>query len=227
MRKPVVDYRTFRLSKINEPQFEHLKFLLGWLGYFALYFLTENSIPYEKCYSVHCALDDVIPFCEYFVIPYVGWYLLIVGSLIYFALYNPDNFKNMMKFIIVTQIVAMAIYIIFPNRQDLRPAEFARDNIFTDIVGLLYSFDTSTNVCPSLHVAYSIGIASTWLKERSASKWCKVLIVIFCLLVCISVAFVKQHSVVDIFAAIPVCLLAEYIAFGKSYWKNRKTVSNS
>lgn len=214
MRKPVVDYRTFRLSKINEPQFKHLQYLLGWIGYFALYFLTENLIPHDKCYPVHCGLDDIIPFCEYFVIPYVGWYLLIAGSLLYFALYNPDNFKNMMKFIIVTQIVAMAIYIIFPNRQDLRPDEFVRDNIFTDIVGLLYTFDTSTNVCPSLHVAYSIGIASTWLKEKLASTWCKTFIVIFCFLVCISVAFVKQHSVVDIFVAIPVCLLAEWIAFG-------------
>lgn len=216
MRKPVVDYRTFRLSKINEPQFAHLKFLLGWIGYFILYFLTENLIPYDKCFPVHCWLDDVIPFCEYFVIAYVGWYFLIAGSLIYFALYNPDNFKNMMKFIIVTQIVAMAIYIIFPNRQDLRPAEFMRDNVFTRIVGLLYSLDTSTNVCPSLHVAYSIGIASTWLKEKSASKWCKTFITIFCFLVCISVSFVKQHSVVDIIAAIPVCFLAEWIAFGKS-----------
>lgn len=219
MRKPVVDYKTFRLSKIREPQFKHLLFLLGWIGYFALYFLTENLIPYEKCYPVHSVLDDMIPFCEYFVIPYVGWYLLIVGSLIYFALYNPDNFKNMMKFIIVTQVVAMAIYILFPNRQDLRPEVFARDNIFTDIVGLLYRFDTSTNVCPSLHVAYSIGIASTWLKEKSASKWCKTFIVTFCFLVCISVAFVKQHSVVDIFVALPVCLLAEWIAFGRSYWR--------
>ena len=222
MRKPVVDYRTFRFSKINEPEFKHLQYLLGWIGYFALYFLTENLIPHEKCYPVHCGLDDIIPFCEYFVIPYVGWYLLIAGSLLYFALYNPDNFKNMMKFIIVTQIVAMAIYIIFPNRQDLRPNEFVRDNVFTNIVGLLYTFDTSTNVCPSLHVAYSIGIASTWLKEKSASKGCKTFIVIFCFLVCISVAFVKQHSVVDIFVALPVCLLAEWVAFGKCYWKRRR-----
>lgn len=222
MRKPVVDYSTFKLSKINEPQFKHLLYLLGWIGYFILYFLTENLIPRDKCYPVHCYLDDVIPFCEYFVIPYVGWYLLIVGSLIYFMLYNPDNFTNMMKFIIVTQVVAMAIYILFPNRQDLRPTEFVRDNIFTDIVGLLYTADTSTNVCPSLHVAYSIGIASTWLKEKSASIRCKVLITIFCFLICISVAFVKQHSVVDIFVALPVCLLAEWIAFGKSYWRKPK-----
>ena len=219
MRKPVVDYRTFKLSKIREPQFRHLLFLLGWVGYFILYFLTENFIPYEKCYPVHCWLDDVVPFCEYFVIPYVGWYLLIVGSLIYFALYNPKNFENMSKFIIVTQVVAMVIYILFPTRQDLRPEMFPRENIFTGILGLIYRFDTNTGVCPSLHVAYSVGIASTWLKEKSASKLCKTLITIFCFFVCISVAFVKQHSVVDIFAAIPVCILAEWIAFGKSYYQ--------
>ena len=42
MRKPVVDYRSFRLSKINEPQFKHLQYLLGWVGYFILFFLTTS-----------------------------------------------------------------------------------------------------------------------------------------------------------------------------------------
>ncbi len=219
MRKPIVDYRNFRFSKLNTPEYQHLLYLLGWVVYFALYFLTENLIPYSRCYVVHSPLDDIIPFCEYFVIPYVGWYLLIVVSLIYFALYNVKNFIGLQKFIIVTQMVAILIYIVFPNRQDLRPDVFVRDNIFTDIVKLLYTFDTSTNVCPSLHVAYSIGIASTWLKEKSASCLTKTVVSVFCLLVCLSVVFVKQHSVVDIFAAIPLCILAEYIAFGKSYWR--------
>ena len=220
MRKPVVDYRSFKLSKINEPQYRHLLLLLGWPIYFSLYFITEQLIPLERCYPIHCFLDDIVPFCEYFVIAYAGWYFLIVGSLIYLALYNPDNFKGMMKFIITTQVVAMIIYIIFPNRQDLRPTEFLNENIFTFIMGLIYKFDTSTNVCPSLHVAYSIGIASTFLKEKSVSKLSKTLITVFCFMICISVAFVKQHSVVDIFAAIPVCIIAEWIAFG-GYWKEK------
>ena len=220
MRKPVVDYRSFKLSKINEPQYRHLLLLLGWPIYFALYFITEQLIPLERCYPIHCFLDDIVPFCEYFVIAYAGWYFLIVGSLIYLALYNPDNFKGMMKFIITTQVVAMIIYIIFPNRQDLRPTEFLNENIFTFIMSLIYKFDTSTNVCPSLHVAYSIGIASTFLKEKSVSKLSKTLITVFCFMICISVAFVKQHSVVDIFAAIPVCIIAEWIAFG-GYWKEK------
>ena len=116
----------------------------------------------------------------------------------------------------------MVIYIVFPNRQDFRPDVFVRDNIFTAIVGVLYRIDTCTGVCPSLHVAISIGIASTWLREKSASKTCKTFIVAFCFLVCISVAFVKQHSVVDIFVAIPVCLVAEYLTFIRPKMKLRQ-----
>lgn len=220
MRKPVVDYKKLRLHNLRSSEFSHLLYLLGWVGYFALYFLTENLIPRETCYAVYSPLDDLIPFCEVFVVPYVLWYLLIVFSLLYFALYNTDSFKKLMTFIIVTQVAAMAVYIIFPNRQDLRPDAFPRDNVFTDILGLIYSFDTSTNVCPSLHVAYSVGIASVFLKEKDASRALKIIITVFCLLVCVSVAFVKQHSVVDIFAAIPLCILAEYITYRK-YWKRK------
>ena len=90
---------------------------------------------------------DVIPFCEIFVIPYVFWYALIAISLGYFALYNVDSFKKLQIFIMITQGVAMAIYIAFPNMQDLRPVEFARDNLLTRLVGFLYTFDTDTNVC--------------------------------------------------------------------------------
>lgn len=222
MKKPVVDYSGFRLSKINDPRFSHLKLLSGWIGYFILYVLTENLIPAEICYPVHCWLDDVIPFCEWFIIPYVLWYLLIVGSLLYFLLYNVENFKNLQKYIIVTQVVAMAVYILFPNRQDLRPEVFPRDNLLTQLVGLIYSLDTNTGVCPSLHVAYSIGIASTWMREKSVTKPWKALIVALAALICISVAFVKQHSVVDIFAAVPVCLLAEWLVFYRHKRKGAK-----
>lgn len=213
MKKPVVDYRQFRFSKLKDPQFSHLLLLLGWVVYFLLYLLTENLIPVEKCYPVHCWIDEVIPFCEVFVIPYVFWYLLIVISLVYFALYNTDSFRNLSKFIMVTQLVAMACYIIFPTRQDLRPEFFARDNIFTQLLSAIYGVDTNTGVCPSLHVAYSIGIASVWLKEKDVHKLWKAFIVVAVVLICLSTMFVKQHSAVDFFVALPVCALAEWFVF--------------
>ena len=221
MKKPVVDYRQFRLSKLNDPKFSHLKLLLGWVGYFALYFLTENLIPRENCYVIHAPLDDLIPFCELFIIPYVFWYALIVISLLYFLLYNVDSFKKLQTYIIITQVAAMAIYILFPNRQDLRPAEFPRENIFTEIISWLYAFDTSTNVCPSLHVAYSLGIASVWVKEKGVSRWWKAFVVVAVILICLSTAFIKQHSIVDAFAALPICAAAELILY-RDYYKNKR-----
>lgn len=229
MRKPVVDYRQLRPSKLRDPEYYHLLYLMGWVGYFALYFLTENLIPAENCYPVHCWLDDVVPFCEVFVIPYTFWYVLIVISLLYFVLYNPDSFKKLMTFIIVTQIVAMVVYIIFPTRQDLRPEVMPRENLFTWVLSLIYQFDTNTGVCPSLHVAYSLGIASVWVKEYGVSRWWKAFVVFAAVLISISTAFVKQHSVVDIFAALPLALLGEIIVFGKCYWwpKIRKMPAES
>lgn len=223
MKKPVVDYRKLRLSNATDPEFRHIFLLLGWVVYFALYLLTENLIPAESCNVVHCALDDLIPFCEYFVIPYVLWYVLVAGSLLYFILYNVDSFKKLQTYIIITQVIAMAIYIIWPSRQDMRPEVFDRDNIFTRLVGCLYAADTSTNVCPSLHVGYSLGIASVWLKEKGISKWFKAFMVVFVASICLSTMFIKQHSAVDFFAALPMCLLAEILVFGKSWWKPRLT----
>ena len=45
------------------------------------------------------------------------------------------------------------------------------------------------------------------------NKWVRAAIAIWCGVICISVAFVKQHSVADIFAAIPMCLFAEWFVF--------------
>ncbi|MBQ3224086.1 MAG: phosphatidic acid phosphatase, partial [Oscillospiraceae bacterium] len=148
MKKPAVDYRNFRLSKINSPEFSHLKLLIGWVVYFVMYFLTERLIPIESCHVIHSRLDDMIPFCEYFVIPYVGWYFLVFGSLLYFLFYNVESFTRLQKYIIFTQVVAMAIYILYPSIQLLRPDVFPRDNIFSRLVGVLYAADTNTNVFP-------------------------------------------------------------------------------
>lgn len=223
MRKPVIDYRQLRLKELSSPQYRHLLWLLGWVVYFALYFLTENLIPESICHDVSLPIDRKIPFCEWFVLAYVGWYVLIVWSLGYFALYNIRYFKGLQQFIIVTQAVAMVCYILYPSTTGTlrQMCDVDRENIATWILGIIQSADTPTGVCPSLHVAYSLGIASTWLKEKQASKWTKLFVVLACLVICASVVFVKQHAFIDIIAAIPVCILAEVLVYGKSYWLPR------
>ena len=218
MTRQPYDYSGFSLKKLNEPRFAHVKLLGGWLAYFALYFITENLIPAERCHPIHCALDDLIPFNEYFLFFYVGWYFLVFGALAYTFFFDVPAFKKVQTFIMITQAVAMLCYIVWPSRQDLRPEVFERENILTALMGFIYAFDTSTGVCPSLHVAYSLGILSVGLKDRRLSPVWKIALTLFVLGVCAAVCFVKQHSAVDVFAALPVCLLAEILLYGRDYW---------
>lgn len=175
-------------------------------------------IPAEHCTPVHMWLDDLIPFNEWFLFFYVFWYGLIFFSLVFFLLYNVESFQKLQTYFIITQLTATMIYILFPSRQDLRPEVFPRENFLTDCVALLYRVDTNTGVCPSLHVACSLGIASVWMKEQSTKALWKVFIVLSVIGICLSTMFIKQHSAADFFAAIPVCLLAEWYLYGKEYW---------
>ena len=221
MKRQAYDYRGFSLKKLNESRFSHVKLLGGWIVYFALYFITENLIPAERCHVIHCMLDDRIPFREGFVFFYVGWYLLVAGALAYTLFFHVDGFRKLQIYIMITQGVAMLCYILYPSVQNLRPAVFPRQNLFTALLGLIYAFDTPTGVFPSLHVAYSLGILSVALKDRELSRIGKAGIGLFVLMVCLAVCFVKQHSALDVFAALPVCLLAEILVYGKDYWLPR------
>lgn len=221
MKKPMIDYRELSLSTVREPRYRHVLLVLGWVFYFTMYFITENLIPPERCHPMHCTLDDLIPFNEWFLIFYAGWYLLVFGSLLYYFLYDADKFSKLQTYIIVTQVVAMTVYVLWPSRQDLRPAVFPRENVLTAIMAFIYSFDTSTGVCPSLHVAYSMGILSVGLKDKALPVWSKVLLTFVVIMICLAVCFVKQHSALDVLAALPVCLLAEYLTF-HVFFKEKK-----
>lgn len=225
MKKQPYDYHGFSLRRLSEPRFSHLWLLAGWIGYFTLYFITENLIPESSCHSIHCGLDDLIPFCEAFAVFYVGWYLLVFGALAYTLFFDVPRFRKLQIFIMITQAVAMICYIVYPSVQNLRPETFPRSNLFTWVMGLIYAFDTPTGVCPSLHVAYSLGILSVGLKDERLAKGWKAALTFVVVMISLAVCFVKQHSALDVLWALPLGLLAEALVYGKDYWlpKLRKT----
>ena len=220
-KKKPVDYSGFSLRRLNEPRFSHMKLLGGWIFYFTMYFITENLIPASACHPMHCALDDIIPFNEFFLIFYVGWYALVFCSLAYTLFFDVPNFKKIQTYIIITQVIAMTCYVVWPTRQDLRPTVFERDNFLTALTAFIYSFDTSTGVCPSLHVGYSLGILSVALKDRELGTGWKIALGFIVFMICCAVCFVKQHSALDVLFALPMCLVAEWLTFGKDYWLPR------
>ena len=57
-----------------------------------------------------------------------------------------------------------------------------------------------------------------WLGQL-ADAGVKAALVFVVFMICIAVCFVKQHSALDVVAALPLCLLAECVTFGKCYWR--------
>lgn len=216
-RGNIVNYRQFRFRKLNTPEFEHLKYLAYWPVFGFFFLLVERLWIRESYYPIHCAWDDAIPFCEYFLIPYLFWFVFLVGIHIYTLLFDTESFKKMMKFIIVSYSAAMLIYILFPNCQELRPLAFERDNIFTRFLAGFYQFDTNTNVCPSIHVIGSVAVMlAAWNSKHFSKPGWRIIFCATAFLISISTVFLKQHSLLDVLAAIPICVAATVIVYGKN-----------
>lgn len=214
----VVDYRRLRPGNLNTSEFSHVKLLLYWPLFGFVFFLLEDVLIRDAYTAMYCPLDDEIPFCELFVIPYFAWFLFLIGAHVYTLLYNVAAFRRLMGFIMVTYTLSTVIFILFPTCQTFRPQVFPRDNFLTAVVAWLYDFDTSTNVCPSLHVVGSIAaMLAFWDCESFSEGGRKGGIGIGALLISISTVFLRQHSVLDLLAALPVCL----VGYGAVYKPKR------
>lgn len=203
-----IDYSGLRLNRLKEPQYRHIFYLLFWPAFGLAFLLLERFLPFTY-HTVECRLDSYIPFCEFFVIPYFFWFVFMFWIMVYGFFFDIDAFKKFSRFIIITYTVTAIIYFVYPTMQQLRPDEFARDNIFTDIVKLLYGFDTNTNVCPSIHILGAMASFFTaWHSKRYCTAGWRILFLIITVLVCLSTVFLKQHSIIDIVSALILCAAA-------------------
>ncbi len=171
-------------------------YLIFYLSVFA--WLEANVVPK---YIIHCKLDEVIPFCETFIIPYVFWFLYIPGAFIWFSRRSWQEYKKLCIMVFSGLTICLAIYYIFPTGLNLRLAANPHETGFLyNLVVLLRGIDTPTNVCPSIHVMNTVmvfqAICSTeGLKHRRLTLAVHFVIAV---LICASTVLLDQHSVVDV-----------------------------
>lgn len=208
----------------------HLLLLVFWPVYGLSFYLVEKRhfVPSEW-HVMHTVMDDFIPFNEFFIIPYLFWFVFLTGMVAYTALFNVSAFHKMMYFIMITYTVTIIIYLIYPNYQDLRPTVFERNNVFTQMVKDFYNFDTNTNVCPSIHVIGSVAaMLAGWDTQRFSKKGWKAVFFITAVLISLSTVFLKQHSVIDVLMAFFLCTVTYiivYVVYGQRKYKDKTTRS--
>jgi len=191
---------------------KNLKYVLPFLFGLLWFFILEKAIPVAD-FIIYSPVDRHIPFNKWFVIPYIAWYPYIFITCVYFYFKSPYDFKKLMAFLAVGMFIACAIFTIYPNGQNLRPFIKPTD-ILNDIVLSIYKSDTPTNSLPSLHVIYSMGVHTALLKSRKPiNNTVLSLSLVLMALISISTVFVKQHSIVDVFAGIAVSAVIYIIVY--------------
>lgn len=202
----MIDYRTFRPRLLGSPEFSHLTLLLFWPVYGIAFYTLERGLPGRIYFPVESVLDAYIPFCEWFFIPYVFWFLYLAAMVVYGCLYDISAFRRYMYFIMISYTITIILYVLFPTCQNLRPTSFERDNILVRMIVDFYGYDTHTNVCPSIHVLGSFGVLyGAWHSRHFSSRGWRITLGVVTSVVAISTVFVKQHSIIDVVAAVILC----------------------
>lgn len=184
---------------------------LPWYMYLERTIVTEYHIMYTK-------VDSIIPFNEYFIIPYYIWFLYVTFMLIFLFFKDVDEFYRYGLYLALGMSLSLFICQIFPNGTTLRPENLdPNKNIFTHMVAFIYKSDTPTNVFPSIHVFNSIATHVAIVRSRFFYNNIKVKTISFIIMIsiCLSTLFLKQHSFIDVIGA----TILSYIIYQLIYSK--------
>ena len=208
----------------------------GHLGiiaaFFAIYMVTFSYIENRDVhhYIVHTVLDEKIPFCEYFIIPYLLWFIFVAVTVLYFMFFNQNKWKEYYQFMITLGIgmtLFLVISLVFPNGQDLRPV-LSGNSIFIQAVQFIYHTDTPTNVLPSIHVYNSLAAFMALKRSKLAQNkkgwvWSAGVLTV---LIILATVFLKQHSMFDGVCAFALYMVADKLCYSVNPETERGKVRN-
>lgn len=183
-------------------KYRHLLLLL-YLPIYLIWFSYVESTVTTRFHVIHVALDDYIPFCEYFIIPYLLWFAYVAFGVIYMAFNNRTDYYKLCAFLFTGMTVFLIISTLYPNGHFLRPAYFDHHNLCTRLCEMLYATDTPTNLFPSIHVYNSIGVhlAISHNEKLKKNKTFQFLSFVLMVSIILATMFLKQHSVFDVCTA--------------------------
>ena len=197
----------------------------GYILLYLPYFFWLESVITDNYKIMHVALDDAIPFCEYFIVPYIIWFFYVSGAVLYFFLIDKQDYYRLCAFLFIGMTISMLICTVYPNGTDLRVEVDPHKNIFCYLVQKIHDSDTPANVFPSIHVYNSVGVHigimnSEQLKEH---RWVRRISFIIMTAICMSTVFLKQHSVVDVTGAFVLAYVMYLFVYGGVYVESRRT----
>lgn len=192
--------RIFRLIELFRTH-RHVWWILIYTAFYMGGFQIMERARHVHYHVIHTWLDEQIPFCEYFIIPYMLWFLFNVIVVGWFVLHaDKREYYRLITALMLGMTAFLAVSVIYPNRLELRPDTVDAQNLCGRLVALLYSSDTSTNVLPSIHVYNTVVLCHAVNANASLRRRKALFLVnnVLGVLIILSTMFLKQHSVIDV-----------------------------
>lgn len=76
----------------------------------AFFYLEQRKVSY---YVVHLGIDDYIPFCEYFIVPYLLWFAYVALTVIYLGTKDQEEGNRLIAFLIAGMTVFLLVSAVF------------------------------------------------------------------------------------------------------------------
>lgn len=216
----------FKLDLINKIKLG-TPFLIFTVFYMTWFTYLEGSTA-RLHHVIYTSIDNYIPFCEYFIVPYFLWFLFIPVTVILIMYLDEDSYKKLSYVLMTGMFIFLLFNTFYPTVINLRPAIIPSDNIFSAMVADLYSQDTPTNVLPSIHVYNTLAVTFALNRCKKGILRNKVVINscnIMAVLIIMATMLLKQHSIIDVIAAFLLYAAVKW-CFDGIYYIIRKPISN-
>ena len=183
----------------------HLIPIAVWFVIYMGLFGFLEIVPPKNVHLIHCALDDRIPNMAIFIYPYVSWfpYIVVCAAL---AIKNLDDrqFKKAVLVLTTGMNIFLFISYVWPTGLDLRKSiVYDLHTLSGNLLKFVQTVDTPKSVFPSMHVYVTLLLQYTLeMQKKLIPAWGIWVGRVLAVLIVLSTMFTKQHSAVDVTAAI-------------------------
>ena len=183
----------------------HLIPIAVWFVIYMGLFGFLEIVPPKDVHLIHCALDDRIPNMAIFIYPYVSWfpYIVVCAAL---AIKNLDDrqFKKAVLVLTTGMNIFLFISYVWPTGLDLRDSiVYDLHTLSGNLLKFVQTVDTPKSVFPSMHVYVTLVLQYTLeMQKKLVPAWKIWVGRVLAVLIVLSTMFTKQHSAVDVTAAI-------------------------
>ncbi len=176
-------------------------FIVWFVQNAAVYYVARLIIQGRPMHDMSLPLDHQIPFIPFFIVIYLAAYFTWIAGYVIISRGDPPRSEVILG-TLIAKLLCFAVFILYPTTMT-RP-DFTGGGVFGWVTRVVYFFDQSNNLFPSIHCLENYIVWRGMLGRRDIALWIKWAFFLCMLLVFASTLFVRQHLLLDIPSAIIV-----------------------